>query len=511
MSILARIFAFFLVAAIAGCGTSPELKTSPPLTPTPPVPVAPAKPVTPVIKVPPKIGLALGGGAARGFAHVGVIKALESQGIKVDIVTGTSAGSMVGALYAAGHGSYALQKIALRIDEATVSDWGLPNRGVIKGEQLQNFINQSVQNRPIEKLKKILGVVATNLKTGEQVVFRQGNTGMAVRASSSVPGVFQPVRISGKEYVDGGLTSPVPVNAAKGLGADIVIAVDISSKPKHGKVKDSIDVLLQTFSIMGQSIGNFELARADVVIRPNTGAVDGTDFSNKHLAILEGEKAGFAAIPLIREKIREFMGWGSETVAEPVIQAEVKPPVEVVRPAEVRKPAEVSKPAPVPVVESVPVFIQPVDRTDRVRVVAEEVEAEAEAEVKKSVPISPVAVITSPAPVTRPTPPAPAPALASAPITASAPIPTSAPVPAHPAAEAMYQLGLKQEREGNLAASFKSFHSAAYIGSGMAMKKLGDIYNIGNSLVRRDYETSIKWYSKASEHGIHIPKELLKR
>lgn len=426
------------------------------------------------------------------------------------MVAGTSAGSVVGALYAAGHGSYALQKIALRIDAATIGDWSLPNRGVIKGEQLQNFINQSVQNRPIEKLKKILGVVATNLQTGEQVVFRQGNTGMAVRASSSVPGVFQPVLIAGKEYVDGGLTSQVPVNAARELGADIVIAVDISSKPKHSKVKDSIDVLLQTFSIMGQSIGNFELTKADVVIRPNIGSAGSTDFSNKHLAILEGEKAALEAVPLIRAKIREFMEKSGHAVTQPpAAQAEagveVKPPVEITKPVEVKKAAEVSQPAPVPVVESVPVFTQPADRTDRARVVAEEAEVTAN--------LSPV--IATPMPVTRPAPPVPTPA--SAPISASvltvesAPVPTSAPVPAHPAAEAMYQLGLKQEREGNLAAAFKSFHSAAYIGSGMAMKKLGDIYNVGTSLVRRDYQTAIKWYSKASEHGIHIPKELLKR
>lgn len=437
------------------------------------------------------------------------------------MVAGTSAGSVVGALYAAGHGSYALQKIALRIDAAIIGDWSLPNRGVIKGEQLQNFINQSVQNRPIEKLKKILGVVATNLQTGEQVVFRQGNTGMAVRASSSVPGVFQPVLIAGKEYVDGGLTSQVPVNAARELGADIVIAVDISSKPKHGKVKDSIDVLLQTFSIMGQSIGNFELTRADVVIRPNIGPAGSTDFSNKHLAILEGEKAALEAVPLIRAKIQEFMEKSGHVVTQPPTaqveaEVEVRPPVEIIKPVEVKKAAEVSKPAPVPVavpvpvVESVPVFTQSADRTDRVRVVAAEAAAEA-AEVK-SPPTRPTPVITTPSPVPTPAPtPVPAPPLTLA--HASPPLSpvVNAPIPAHPAAEAMYQLGLKQEREGNLAAAFKSFHSAAYIGSGMAMKKLGDIYNVGTSLVRRDYSTAIKWYSKASEHGIHIPKELLKR
>ena len=139
------------------------------------------------------------------------------------------------------------------------------------------------------------------------VVFRRGNTGQAVRASSSVPGVFQPVSISGKEYVDGGLVSPVPVKVAKSLGADIVIAVDIGAKPRHGKVKDTIDVLLQTFSIMGQSISSHELNLADVVIRPDTGVIGATDFESRHLAILEGEKAAQEAVPLIRARIRQFM------------------------------------------------------------------------------------------------------------------------------------------------------------------------------------------------------------
>lgn len=257
---------------------------------------------------PPKIAVALGGGAARGFAHVGVLKVLEAQGIVPDIVVGASAGSLVGALYAAGHRGFDLQKLALQMDEATVSDWSLPNRGIIKGEQLQDFVNQVVGNRPIEKLDKLLAVVATELQSGEMVVFRRGNTGMAVRASSSIPGIFQPVSISGREYVDGGLTSPIPVKVAKILGADIVIAVDIGSKPAYGKVSGTIDVLLQTFSIMSQSLGAQELSLADVVIRPNTGIIGATDFESRHLAILEGEKAAQEALPLIRAKIQQFMG-----------------------------------------------------------------------------------------------------------------------------------------------------------------------------------------------------------
>jgi NTE family protein len=254
----------------------------------------------------PRIALVLGGGAARGFAHIGVIKALEAQGIVSDIVVGTSAGSVVGALYAGGYGGFDLQKVALGMEDANVGDWTIPNRGFVKGDKLQDFVNGALQNRPIEKLNKIFAAVATDLQSGEQMVFRRGNTGMAVRASSSVPGIFQPAQINGREYVDGGLVSPIPVGVARKLGATLVIAVDISARPKYAKVNDSVDVLLQTFSIMGQRLASYELADADVVIRPNTGAIGSTEFEQKHLAILEGEKAALAAMPLIRSKLRQL-------------------------------------------------------------------------------------------------------------------------------------------------------------------------------------------------------------
>lgn len=272
-----------LIAVLCGCATAPE--------------VAPS---TPLARTPPKIGLALGGGAARGFAHIGVIKTLEAHGIVPSIVVGTSAGSVVGALYAGGYDGFELQKMAFQLDESSVSDFALPDRGFIKGELLQNYINKALRNRPIERLDKTFAAVATDLQSGEQTVFRRGNTGMAVRASSSLPGIFQPVAINGREYVDGGLTSPIPVKAARSLGADIVIAVDISGKPKLRKVKDSMDIMLQTFSIMGQSIGRYELAQADVVIRPDTGEIGPADFEDKHRAIMEGERAALAALPLIR-------------------------------------------------------------------------------------------------------------------------------------------------------------------------------------------------------------------
>jgi NTE family protein len=291
-----RLSAILLAALLAACATP----VPPPAPVKPPAPVV-APPVAP--KPPLKIALALGGGAARGFAHIGVIKALEAQGIVPDIVVGTSAGSVVGALYASGLNGFELQKLALAMEEDMLADWTLPDRGVLKGEALQAFINDRVKGRTLQKLAKPMGVVATDLHSGEKVLFRSGDTGIAVRASSAVPGVFQPVAISGRDYVDGGLTSPVPAQSARAMGADFVIAVDISNVARRDKLSGTLDILLQTFAIMGHSISRHELEDADVVIRPTTAAVSSTDFQDRHLAILEGEKAAAAVMAELKAKL----------------------------------------------------------------------------------------------------------------------------------------------------------------------------------------------------------------
>ena len=280
-----RFLPVLLIAALLSACATP-----------PPPPIVTPKPA-------PKIALVLGGGAARGFAHIGVIKALEAQGIVPDMVVGTSAGSVVGALYASGMKGFDLQALALGMEEDMVADWTLPNRGVLKGEALQEFINQKVKGLPIQKMPKALGIVATELNTGEMVLFRQGNTGMAVRASSAVPGVFQPVEINGREYVDGGLTSPVPVRPARAMGADFVIAVDISNVSRRETPTGTLDLLLQTFSIMGHSLSRHELEDADIVIRPQTSAVSSTSFEGRHLAILEGEKATAVVMRELKSKL----------------------------------------------------------------------------------------------------------------------------------------------------------------------------------------------------------------
>ncbi len=302
-----------LIAALilSACQTLPQ----PPVV-LPTVPDAPSeasdRPATPPVadSVPRtlKIALVLGGGAARGFAHVGVIKALEAQGIFPDIVVGTSAGSLVGALYAGGNNGFALQKLAMEMDEAAISDWAVPlfseSSGVIKGEGVQLYVNRAVNNLPIEKLKITFGAVATDLHTGQAILFRRGNTGAAVRASSAVPGVFQPVRIGNKQYVDGGLVSPVPVSFARKMGADFVIAVNISVQPEAQPASGTLEVLLQTFAIMGQSLNQYELRDADVVIRPELATMKGNDFQQRNVAIMAGERAATAVMGEIKQRLK---------------------------------------------------------------------------------------------------------------------------------------------------------------------------------------------------------------
>ncbi len=261
------------------------------------------KPEPPVTARPRKIALVLGGGAARGFAHIGVIKMLEAQGIVPDMIVGTSAGAVVGALYAGGFDAFAMQRIGQQLDESIFADWTLGGRGLLKGEALQDFINQHLKRRPIEKLNRPFAAVATDLNSGERTVFRSGDTGMAVRASAAVPGVFQPAQFNGHSYVDGGLTSPVPVQSAREMGADFIIAVDISARPNGQPVDSLSGILWQTTTIMGGVISRNELRDADVVIRPKLPYVKSWNFAARNDAMLEGEKATIAALPMIRQKL----------------------------------------------------------------------------------------------------------------------------------------------------------------------------------------------------------------
>ena len=257
--------------ALAGCTTAP--REYPDLAPPRAVEIKPVRANDAVL------ALVLGAGGSRGFAHVGVIKALEAAGIRPQIVVGSSSGSVVAALYAGGLDAHALEAMALRIADSDLIDLTMFGPGRVQGEALQDYVNKALGNRSIESLPRQFAVVVTERATNTMTVFNRGNTGLAVRASSSIPEVFWPVLIEGREYVDGGLTSRVPVPVARRMGADVVIAVDISWR------------------------GTSEVDAADIAIRPATPRTRTLDFSAKIDAIAAGEAAAHAVVPAIRARL----------------------------------------------------------------------------------------------------------------------------------------------------------------------------------------------------------------
>jgi len=265
------------------------------------------------IKPPPrpaKIALVLGAGASRGFAHIGVLKILESNKIPIHMIVGTSAGSFVGSIYAYGFTAFQLQKMSFSIERGDIVDLTIPDNGFVKGEKLEEYINTLLNNTPIEKLRIPFYAVATDIQNAQEVVFGKGNTGTAVRASCSIPGIFRPVKVGDRTYVDGGVVSPVAIDAAKRYGADLVIAVDISSDIGDRPPESTIETILQSFSIMYSKLSSIQLSKADIVIRPKVGYIGSSDFTKKHEAVLEGEKAAIEALPDINNLINRLQQEG---------------------------------------------------------------------------------------------------------------------------------------------------------------------------------------------------------
>ena len=260
----------------------------------------------PVPPKPAKIAVVLGAGASRGFAHIGVLKILELNKIPIHVIVGTSVGSFVGSLYAYGYNPYDLQTIAIAIQKDDVADYTVPDNGFIKGDKLENFVNNKVKYTPIDKFRIPFYAVATNIQTGEEMAFGRGNAGKAVRASCSIPGIFKPPVIGDKMYVDGGVVSPLAVDVARRYGADVVIAVDISSSMESTAPTGTLETIMQAIDIMHSKIASIQVKSADVVIRPKVGNIGSSDFSKRHEAIMEGEKAATAALPAINQIIAKL-------------------------------------------------------------------------------------------------------------------------------------------------------------------------------------------------------------
>jgi len=290
------------LAALSGCRSGP--------TPLPPPPVTAAQPPAAVQRTPapkPRIALVLGGGAARGFAHVGVIRALEQEKVPIDLVVGTSVGSLIGAIYAADLDSFDLEWTAFKLEKDDLFDYGVitavMGMGAAKGDKLEEFVRSHVKVQNIEDLKLPFAAVATDLNWGAKVVLDRGPLARAVRASSSIPGVFQPVQHMGKLLVDGGVTDNIPISVARAKGADIVVAVDISENVGNTRITNLVDVLLQATNIMFALNVEHSKKDADILIAPAVGDVGMLDFTQKKRCMQAGIAAARAAVPQIRQAI----------------------------------------------------------------------------------------------------------------------------------------------------------------------------------------------------------------
>jgi NTE family protein len=282
------VLSILIILVLVAVSCVPKEVTPPTKVEAPPSPPKPAK-----------VALVLGAGSSKGFAHIGVLKVLETNKVPIHMIIGTSVGSAVGSLYAYGYNGFQLQKISFSIEKGDIVDLIIPDNGFIKGEKLEEFINKTLNHTPMEKLKIPFYAVAADVQSGQEVVFGRGNTGQAVRASCSIPGVFRPVKIGDRMYVDGGVVSPVAVDVAKRFGADVVIAVDISKEADRTKPESTIETIFQSLNIMYSKLASIQMNRADVVIRPKVGYIGSSDFSKRHEAILEGEKAAVETLPQI--------------------------------------------------------------------------------------------------------------------------------------------------------------------------------------------------------------------
>jgi len=273
--------------------------------------------VPPVDLARPRVALVLGGGAARGFAHIGVIRALEQEKVPIDLIVGTSVGSLIGAIYAYDANSMELEWTAFMLEKDSLFDYGLitafTGMGVAKGDKLEEFVKSKVPVANIENLKIPFAAVATDLNRGTSVVLDKGSVARAVRASSAIPGVFNPVEYQGRLLVDGGVIDSIPVSVAREKGADIVIAVDISENVVNFNITNIVDVMLQSITIMGAVNAKTRKKESDVLISPKVGDVGMMDFTQKKRCMLAGIEATQKMMPEIKAKIEE---WGRKRAAQ---------------------------------------------------------------------------------------------------------------------------------------------------------------------------------------------------
>lgn len=253
----------------------------------------------------PKVALVLGGGAARGFAHVGVLRVLDRQKIPIHMIVGANTGGLFGAIYADRKSASELERLALTLEERDLFDYNFinPTQGFARGDRLEDFVVKQMTTKDIERLGIPLAVVATDLEKGETASFQTGSIARALRASNAIPGIFSPVSHQGRLLVDGGVLDNVPVDVARSLGADIVIAVDLSDGAPAGQANNIFDTIVQSFFLAARQGAEARLRQADVVIRPKLGSAGLIDFTRKKELLARGMEAAEQALPAIRAKI----------------------------------------------------------------------------------------------------------------------------------------------------------------------------------------------------------------
>ncbi|HWQ76611.1 MAG TPA: patatin-like phospholipase family protein [Syntrophomonas sp.] len=261
----------------------------------------------------PTIALVLGAGSARGLAHIGVLQVLKEAGIDCDFIVGSSMGAMVGAIYASGADLYMLEKMLDCMDTNLMIDVQVPRFGFVAGKRVDSFLALMTKNKTFEQLDPPVIAVATDLISGERVVFDQGPVREAVRASISIPGIFTPVYKDDMVLVDGAVIDRLPVEVARERGADIIIAVDVTFDPNRKIViKNTIDVIMTALDIMQKHHFNVSSPQADVLIQPAVGNFGSRDFEKSDELITLGREATLARMEEIRQAIKDFKS-GSET------------------------------------------------------------------------------------------------------------------------------------------------------------------------------------------------------
>jgi len=264
-------------------------------------------PAAPVKKAEPKVALVLGGGSAKGFAHVGVIRILEQEKIPIHMIIGTSAGSLIGGIYASNPDSFQLEWSAYKIDRNDILDISIvySKVGPVQGAKLEAFVEQTAKVKRIEDTKIPFYPIATDLNTGETVTLEKGSLAKAIRASSAIPGIFVPVVFGNRTLVDGGVTNNIACDVARQKGANIVIAVNLQKNIKDNDIDSVFDIIGQSLNIMMYENSKSKLRYADVVIEPDIKDVPLFDFTKKKMLIEEGMKAARKAIPRIKALIAQ--------------------------------------------------------------------------------------------------------------------------------------------------------------------------------------------------------------